>query len=666
MQFQRRLVLSMFVVCMAVLTLAGVSAAQGFLIDRGNLTHDPRTGKSWLDLTLTTNRSFSDVAAKFGPGAEFDGFRHADSQEVFQLWEDAGIQDAPFSQIFLTQQKLAPLRRFQELFGITADASQPSFGRFVSTGIGRTVISFSPQSVFLPFIEIIDRPGDDADQGSAGESSLDKNTASPGAGHWLIRTELGSGFGPGNPLSATSSDGMTDVHTEQDGSGVWFSGIQAEGFDVLELDGEAKILDVGIVASDPEAVFLVSDDENGPREVVSGGFVDFPVPVGSFRILSTSGGGAGLPVVVDPVFIEALFLRFDRGTVSFEKTAVGEVKDLCEGKLCDDGNSCTDDFCNSGNGECFTEPAEAGVACASDDNVCTDDVCDGSGSCVHQSNDAICDDGFFCNGFDSCAEGSCSVHEGDPCLGNGECEDVCDEDQDNCFGAAFQSCTDDEDLCTNDFCDAAGSCTHPLNDDAVCGEDATRLCEVRLEAPENAAPSQIRFSVAYDREKGSFVGETGDCEPLGAEEGWSFTNDRGFEALDVFYDGEPILTPVELLRCTYATISDPVVAQDFVVGGGIDAGLGRGGVEPDPVLVQVASIRCQGCSTPKTGSGVPLASDCLFILRAAVGSEDCDLCICDNSGDERVLASDALRCLRKAVGQDLDLSCPVCDSSKKK
>jgi len=65
------------------------------------------------------------------------------------------------------------------------------------------------------------------------------------------------------------------------------------------------------------------------------------------------------------------------------------------------------------------------------------------------------------------------------------------------------------------------------------------------------------------------------------------------------------------------------------------------------------------CSQPVTGSGAgPKASDCLFILRTAVGSSVCEpACICNTSGSAGTTASDALICLKKAVGQDIALNC---------
>ena len=65
------------------------------------------------------------------------------------------------------------------------------------------------------------------------------------------------------------------------------------------------------------------------------------------------------------------------------------------------------------------------------------------------------------------------------------------------------------------------------------------------------------------------------------------------------------------------------------------------------------------CGQPKSKGANPVASDCLFILKAAVGSATCDRpCICEVRGGSSVKASDALFCLKKSVGQSVALTCP--------
>jgi hypothetical protein len=73
------------------------------------------------------------------------------------------------------------------------------------------------------------------------------------------------------------------------------------------------------------------------------------------------------------------------------------------------------------------------------------------------------------------------------------------------------------------------------------------------------------------------------------------------------------------------------------------------------------AVGAQGdCSQPVSTGASPTASDCLFILRAAVGVQACtpQPCVCDPSGDGSTTASDALICLKKAVGEAIPLMCP--------
>jgi hypothetical protein len=100
--------------------------------------------------------------------------------------------------------------------------------------------------------------------------------------------------------------------------------------------------------------------------------------------------------------------------------------------VCDDGNLCTDDSCDSQTGCVFapnTVPCDDGSVCTAGDvcgngscqpgaptvvcndgNVCTDDVCDPlTGSCVFADNTAACDDGNPCTAGDACGGGTCQI-----------------------------------------------------------------------------------------------------------------------------------------------------------------------------------------------------------------------------------------------------------------
>jgi hypothetical protein len=57
------------------------------------------------------------------------------------------------------------------------------------------------------------------------------------------------------------------------------------------------------------------------------------------------------------------------------------------------------------------------------------------------------------------------------------------------------------------------------------------------------------------------------------------------------------------------------------------------------------------------------ASDALFVLRTAVGTETCDFCLCDLNGSSSITAGDALSALRIAVGVNVATSCPECAAS---
>ena len=141
--------------------------------------------------------------------------------------------------------------------------------------------------------------------------------------------------------------------------------------------------------------------------------------------------------------------------------------DDCDGAtdelLCDDGNSCTIDTCNS-DGSCKNEQ-KAGLGCddgnactgkdlcatgqclggdivtCQDSNPCTTDACDPLKGCVHTKLDAV-----------ACTE------DGNPCT-----SDLCQGG--TCVNAPIangKACPDDGDPCTGDTCDGGGKCTHTL------------------------------------------------------------------------------------------------------------------------------------------------------------------------------------------------------------
>jgi hypothetical protein len=65
------------------------------------------------------------------------------------------------------------------------------------------------------------------------------------------------------------------------------------------------------------------------------------------------------------------------------------------------------------------------------------------------------------------------------------------------------------------------------------------------------------------------------------------------------------------------------------------------------------------CSQPLTTGPTLTASDCLYILRAAIGTASCSPeCVCAPKGTLPITATDALVCLKGAIGQAIVFSCP--------
>lgn len=79
------------------------------------------------------------------------------------------------------------------------------------------------------------------------------------------------------------------------------------------------------------------------------------------------------------------------------------------------------------------------------------------------------------------------------------------------------------------------------------------------------------------------------------------------------------------------------------------------GIGPRP-----ASAARTACAQPVSLGSSPTASDALFILRTAVGSQYCKRCICDLDASGTVTATDALTTLKAAVGSPANLACNSC------
>ena len=160
--------------------------------------------------------------------------------------------------------------------------------------------------------------------------------------------------------------------------------------------------------------------------------------------------------------------------------------DQQEGKVCDDGDACTEkDACKTG--KCL-----GAIASCDDGNPCTSDACDPATGCKSQAAPGACSDANPCTLGDACEAGSCKsgtvkdCNDSNGCtqdscnLASGDCDHLgaklegtpCDADgsvctqADACKGGqcskgAALNC-DDGNPCTADTCDSIKGCEHAV------------------------------------------------------------------------------------------------------------------------------------------------------------------------------------------------------------
>jgi hypothetical protein len=139
----------------------------------------------------------------------------------------------------------------------------------------------------------------------------------------------------------------------------------------------------------------------------------------------------------------------------------------CEMGLCQiarepNGTPCPSDgvFCNGEESCAEGSCVSAGDPCdgADDDDDCSEQCDEAAQSCDGLDPDgAACDDGMFCNGTDACQAGDCSAHAGNPCPGpngNGNCAESCDENADTCTAPDPDGSLCDDGL----YCNGVDSC----------------------------------------------------------------------------------------------------------------------------------------------------------------------------------------------------------------
>ncbi len=161
--------------------------------------------------------------------------------------------------------------------------------------------------------------------------------------------------------------------------------------------------------------------------------------------------------------------------------------------------------CNGETGECDEVPVHEGFACqtgdqcivgevcaagvcgggialnCADDNPCTDDSCDPNSGCLNLPNSEECFDGDYCTIGDYCADALCQPGEPADCDDQNLCTDDSCEAASGCHHLANAADCDDGNACTiGDHCESgacAGDSSVDCDDNNVCTDD---VCNVLL------------------------------------------------------------------------------------------------------------------------------------------------------------------------------------------
>lgn len=176
--------------------------------------------------------------------------------------------------------------------------------------------------------------------------------------------------------------------------------------------------------------------------------------------------------------------------------------------LCDDGDACTVDACDSAGGKCVTPKT---IAC-DDGKPCPDDFCAKLTGCAVAAKTGACDDGLPCTDGDTCKGGFCVGGKAKVCDDGNACTyDTCAAKT----GCASLPCTgpkcafycNDGDACTvTDYC-TGGTCTpgvakctdnNPCTTDGCTPADGTCLAPVAIAGCKTCA-------------KASFCNDNNDC-----------------------------------------------------------------------------------------------------------------------------------------------------------
>lgn len=187
-------------------------------------------------------------------------------------------------------------------------------------------------------------------------------------------------------------------------------------------------------------------------------------------------------------------------------------------------------------------------------------------------------------------------------------------------------------------------------------------CDLRVGIDGEFEFTYVKIEVGYAGAHGNFVprGSEPACGSLVGGR-FVFLDDRDTQKLTAEWVApEGLGTPTSLLTCRFNSSSGAPVAGDFSVW--VTEAVTTQGESVAHELSWRWSRVCGSCGSPGCAcpDQDPLASQCAYILRAAVGIASCHNCVCDLNGSGSISVLDALICLHQAVGQDVALACPAC------
>ena len=194
---------------------------------------------------------------------------------------------------------------------------------------------------------------------------------------------------------------------------------------------------------------------------------------------------------------------------------------------CNDGNSCTNNGCDSTTGDCWSLPVDEGTACP------REDLCNGPASCISGlcvDGDPIqCDDGSVCTN-DACNsdDGMCDflpVDDGLPCVTGNLCAQSSECVSGLCQDQTYTEC-DDFNPCTQDYCvSETGNCSSDsLPDTTPCGDNQHCMASecVTIDLPPSSPTVEVAPVTPFENTELSCTIVEESVDPNGDEVSYSY------------------------------------------------------------------------------------------------------------------------------------------------